>query len=85
MTKNKNKTQDVAEDVRENRDTNPEPVTFENPVRELKNHEGPVTEEEARKINGYEGHENIRSQIEEDKARKGVDLDEDTDTGAKKF
>lgn len=77
MAKNKANTEGVTT-------TTAEDVTFNTPVREQEAGK-PVSEEEARRINGYEGHENIRSQIEEEKARKGVDLNEDTDTGAKKF
>lgn len=45
-----------------------------------------LTEAEAREVNGYAGHKNIRSQIEEAKgADKSVKADDETATGAKKF
>ena len=62
-----------------------EDVTSKSPVRSVENLEGPVSEEKAKEVNGYKGYNNIREQIEDAKKEKGVDIDEDTYTGAKKF
>ena len=75
----------MAKDKTKSQGEKAEDVTFESPVRVVENLEGPVSEEKAKEVNGYKGYNNIREQIEDAKKEKGVNLDEDTDTGAKKF
>ena len=57
---------------------------FSSPVRTVEN-VGPVSESEARRINGYEGHDNIASKVVEDQKARGRDQDTKTETGAKYF
>lgn len=58
--------------------------TFESPVRRVEN-VGPVSEEEAKELNGYKGHDNIASQVEESQEALGRSRDTETETGAKYF
>lgn len=58
--------------------------TFEDTIRREGN-VGEVSNEEAKEINGYKGHKNIASKVEEDQEAKGRKRDDETSTGAKFF
>lgn len=59
-------------------------VEYASPVRTVEN-VGPVSEEKAKEINGYKGHDNIASKVEEDQEARGRKRDTKTETGAKFF
>ena len=65
-------------------DTSVEGVQFESPVARQENL-GEVSEEKAKEVNGYKGHKNIASKVEEDQEAKGRKRDDETSTGAKFF
>ena len=71
-------------DEARNVDTSVEGVTFESPVPVQENL-GEVSEEKAKEVNGYKGHKNIASKVEEDQEAKGRKRDDETFTGAKFF
>ena len=71
-------------DEARNVDTSVEGVTFESPVPVQENL-GEVSEEKAREVNGYKGHKNIASKVEEDQEAQGRKRDDETFTGAKFF
>lgn len=66
-------------------DTSVEGLQFESPVKRQENLKGPVSEEKAKEVNGYKGHDNIASKVEEDQEAKGRKRDDETSTGAKFF
>jgi len=59
-------------------------LQFESPVPVQENL-GEVSEEKAKEVNGYKGHKNIASKVEEDQEAKGRKRDDETSTGAKFF
>jgi len=59
-------------------------LQFESPVPTQEN-VGEVSNEKAKEINGYKGHDNIASKVEEDQEAKGRKRDDETSTGAKFF
>lgn len=65
-------------------DTSVEGVTFESPVPVQEN-VGPVSDEKAKEINGYKGHDKIATKVVEDQEAKGRSRDDETYTGAKFF
>lgn len=65
-------------------DTSVEGLQFESPVPVQEN-AGEVSNEKAKEINGYKGHDNIASKVEEDQEAKGRKRDDETSTGAKFF
>ena len=65
-------------------DTSFEGVTFESPVPVTENL-GEISDEKAKEVNGYKGHKNIASKVEEDQEAKGRKRDDETSTGAKFF
>ena len=77
---------EVTKDVEaRNVDTSVEGVQFESPVPVQENLDGPVSEEKAKEVNGYKGHDKIATKVVEDQEAKGRKRDDETFTGAKFF
>lgn len=71
-------------EARSTDNTSVEGLQFESPVPVQENL-GEVSEEKAKEVNGYKGHKNIASKVEEDQEAKGRKRDDETSTGAKFF
>lgn len=61
-----------------------EGLQFESPVPVQENL-GEVSEEKAKEVNGYKGHDKIATKVVEDQEAKGRSRDDETYTGAKFF
>jgi len=71
-------------EARSTDNTSVDGLQFESPVPVQENL-GEVSEEKAKEVNGYKGHKNIASKVEEDQEAKGRKRDDETSTGAKFF